>query len=153
MHKGACLMKRPRIAYTAPAAGALVVGSITLLATAGCTPRAGTAAGQEAPDAAVTFQSSIVTNPATWNSLYGSWPALRFDHGMVYDSDLKRIVVFGGRGAASGPHFGDLWEWDSVKGAWNQRAPGGCVAPSRCPYDRSQPAMFYDTVRKKTMMF
>ena len=32
-------------------------------------------------DAAVTFQSAVVTNPATWTSLYGSWPALRYDHG------------------------------------------------------------------------
>jgi hypothetical protein len=113
-------------------------------------PRGG---ANDAVDAAVTFQSAVVTNPATWNSLYGSWPALRFDHGMVYDPDLKRIVVFGGRGGASGPHFGDLWEWDTVKGAWNQRAPGGCTPASTCPYDRSQPAMFYDTVRKKTVMF
>ena len=43
---------------------------------------------------------------------------------MAYDSDLKRMVVFGGRQAASGPHFGDLWEWDTVQGAWNQRTPG-----------------------------
>ncbi len=137
-------MKRLRIAYRAPVAGALVLG---LAAAAGCSPRAGSSSG--APDASVSFaQSNLVTNPATWNSLYGSWPALRYDHGMVYDSDLKRIVVFGGRGAVSGPHFGDLWEWDSAKGSWNQRTPGG-----RTPYDRSQPAMFYDTVRKKTVMF
>ena len=72
---------------------------------------------------------------------------------MAYDSDLKRIVVFGGRGGASGPHFGDLWEWDTMKGAWNQRTPGDACPAEHCPYDRSQPAMFYDAVRKKTVMF
>src|SRR5262245_8643856 len=98
-------MKRPRFAYNAPVAGALAVG---LVAAAGCTPRAASAP-EGPPDASVSFESAIVTNPATWNSLYGSWPAARYDHGIVYDSDLKRIVVFGGRGAASGPHYGDLW--------------------------------------------
>ena len=70
---------------------------------------------------------------------------------MAYDSDLKRIVVFGGRAAASGPHFGDLWEWDTTKGSWNQRTPAG--AATALPYDRSGHAMVYDPVRKKTVMF
>jgi len=139
-------MTRPRISYFSAALVALASAAI------GCKTNGGAAANDPA-DASVTFQSSIVTTPATWNSLYGSWPEARFDHGMVYDSDLKRIVVFGGRQADSGPHFGDLWEWDTTKGSWNQRTPGGCVAPARCPYDRSQPAMFYDPVRKKTVMF
>jgi hypothetical protein len=125
-----------------------------LAIVAGCNQRPGSSQqSPDSPDASVSFQSAIVTKPATWTSLYGSWPALRFDHGMVYDSDLKRIVVFGGRAGASGPHFGDLWEWDSMKGAWNQRTPGGCTPATTCPYDRSQPAMFYDTARKKTVMF
>ena len=56
---------------------------------------------------------------------------------MAYDSDLKRIVMFGGRSAASGPHFSDLWEWDATEGAWNQRTPPG--AATALPYDRSRP--------------
>src|SRR4051812_11737272 len=140
-------MTRLRISYAGAAVIALAGVGI------GCTRSGGAASGSDRVDAAVTFQSAVVTNPATWNSLYGSWPAARYDHGMVYDSDLKRIVVFGGRAAASGPHFNDLWEWDVGKGAWNQRTPGGCVPASSCPYDRSQPAMFYDPIRKKTVMF
>ena len=111
----------------------------------------GAASGNDPADASVTFQSAVVTNPATWNSLWGSWPAGRYDHAMAYDSDLKRIVMFGGRAAASGPHFGDLWEWDSTAGNWSQRTPPG--AATALPYDRSGHSMVYDTVRKKTIMF
>src|SRR6187551_384538 len=84
--QGDGLMTSPRIAYI-----------VAALATAGaCNQRPQSSQATDSPDASVRFQSAIVTTPATWNSLYGSWPALRYDHGMVYDSDLKRIVVFGG---------------------------------------------------------
>src|SRR5262245_52801193 len=126
-------MKRSSVSYATTAIVVLAgIGT-------GCGPRAGGGRASDPADASVTFHSGIVTNPATWNSLYGSWPAARYEHGMVYDSDLKRIVVFGGRAAATGPYFGDLWEWDSARGAWNQRTPGG-----KLPYDRCQPAMAYD---------
>ncbi len=50
----------------------------------------GGANASDPADAAVTtFQSAVVTNPATWTSLYGSWPGLRYDHGMAYDSDSE----------------------------------------------------------------
>lgn len=148
-------MTRPRFSYEGGGGIAAAMAGVVLACSGtGCGARGGGANASDPADAAVTtFQSAAVTNPATWTSLYGSWPALRYDHGMAYDSDLKRIVVFGGRGAASGPHFGDLWEWDTMKGAWNQRTPGGCFPTSSCPFDRAQPAMFYDTVRKKTVMF
>ena len=147
-------MTRPRLSYEGVGRIAAAMAGVVLACSgAGCGSRGGANASDPADAAVTTFQSAAVTNPATWTSLYGSWPGLRFDHGMVYDSDLKRIVVFGGRGAASGPHFGDLWEWDTTKGSWNQRTPGGCTPASSCPYDRAQPAMFYDTVRKKTVMF
>ena len=67
---------------------------------------------------------------------------------MAYDPDTKRIVMFGGRQAASGPHYADLWEWDTAKGAWNQRTPAGTT-----PYDRSGHAMVYNQMTKKTVMF
>jgi len=148
-------MTRSSVSYGAGGRGGIVL-AICALAWVGtaCSSRAGGASGNDPADASVTFQSSVVTTPATWNNLYGSWPAGRFDMGMAYDSDLKRIVMFGGSAAASGPHFGDLWEWDSTKGSWNQRAPNGCVpAGTTCPYDRSGAAMVYDPVRKKTFMF
>jgi hypothetical protein len=54
---------------------------VAVLATAtACTPRAGSSLATESADASVSFQSAIVTTPATWTSLYGSWPALRFDN-------------------------------------------------------------------------
>jgi hypothetical protein len=139
-------MTRPRISYA--------TATIVALASVGIScgrGGSGAASGNDPADASVTFQSAVVTNPATWNSLWGSWPAGRYDHAMAYDSDLKRIVMFGGRAAASGPHFGDLWEWDSTAGNWSQRTPPG--AATALPYDRSGHSMVYDTVRKKTIMF
>jgi hypothetical protein len=64
---------------------------------------------------------------------------------------LRIAVTIHGRAAASGPHYADLWEWDSTAGNWNQRTPPGTTAT--LPYDRSGHAMVYDPVHKKTIMF
>jgi hypothetical protein len=147
-------MTRPRFSYGGSGRSAIalsVVGMALASIGSGCGSRAGGGSADPA-DAAVTFQSAL-TSPATWNSLYGSWPGARYDHGMTYDSDLKRIVVFGGREAASGPYYGDLWEYDTVKGAWNQRTPGGCMPATTCPFPRSGASLVYDTMRKKTILF
>jgi MYXO-CTERM domain-containing protein len=139
------LMTRPRISYAT--ATVVALASVGISCGRG---GSGAASGNDPADASVTFQSAV-TNPATWNSLWGSWPQARYDHAMAYDSDLKRIVMFGGRAAASGPHFSDLWEWDATVGNWNQRTPAG--AATALPYDRSGHAMVYDPVTKKTIMF
>ncbi len=138
-------MTRPRISYAT--ATVVALASVGISCGRG---GSGAASGNDPADASVTFQSAV-TNPATWNSLWGSWPQARYDHAMAYDSDLKRIVMFGGRSAASGPHFSDLWEWDATVGNWSQRTPPG--AATALPYDRSGHAMVYDPVTKKTIMF
>ena len=43
-------------------------------------PTGGQPAREDNPDAAVAFRSSaLVTSPATWQNLWGSWPLVRFD--------------------------------------------------------------------------
>jgi len=140
-------MSRPRFSFEGSGRGAIAM-AVLAFACAGASCTRSSTPQSEQPDAAVTFQSAVVTNPASWNNLWGSWPAARYDHAMSYDSDTKRIVMFGGRQQASGPHYADLWEWDTTKGAWNQRTPPGTV-----PYDRSGHAMVYNTMTKKTVMF
>ena len=145
-------MTRPRFSYEGGGRVAAAMAGVVLACSGtGCGSRGGANASDPADAAVTTFQSAAVTNPATWNSLWGSWPSARYDHAMAYDADQKRIVMFGGRGATSGPHYGDLWEWDSMKGNWNQRTPPGLA--TNLPYDRSGHSMVYDTIRKKTIMF
>src|SRR5580765_4458818 len=138
-------MSRPRFSCEGRGRGAIAV-AVLALACAGASCSRGSTPQGEQPDAAVTFQSALVTNPASWNSLWGSWPAGRYDQAMAYDTDTKRIIMFGGRAGTT--DYADLWEWDTVKGAWNQRAPSGAT-----PFDRSGHAMVYDPLTKKTIMF
>ena len=124
----------------------ILASSATLLGAASCTPHEhGTPSG--GPDAAVTFRSAL-TSPATWQNLWGSWPASRYDHGSAYDIDRSTLVVFGGRAGANGPYFSDTWEWNSARGAWNERTPS-----SGGPAERTGHVMVYDTARKKTFLF
>src|SRR5262249_7477567 len=79
--------------------------------------------------------------------LFGSWPLARYEHGLAYDSDRHRMVIFGGRNGSSAL-FDDAWEWDGARKQWFDRADavGG-------PAERAGPAMAYDPVRKQTFPF
>jgi MYXO-CTERM domain-containing protein len=139
--------------------GKVVLGKVVCMLAAAaslsslaCSPPTDGAAARAAdPDAAVSFtQSALVTNPATWQNLWGSWPLIRYDMPMVYDSDAKKLVTFGGRAGTQGPYYADTWEWDDAKLNWNERTPSGVNAS---PAERSGHMMVYDTVRKKTFLF
>jgi len=119
---------------------------------AACTPKVASQADN--PDAAVTVQSAVVTRPATWLNLWGSWPFARYNHSMAYDSDRKLMVVYGGQQGANGPYFDDTWEWDGARGLWNEKtpAPNGTTNTASPPV-RTQQVMVYDTVQKKMFMF
>ena len=125
---------------------AFVVVLATLVGGAACTPRGrGTPPG--GAGASVTLQSELVTMPASWQNLWGSWPASRYDHGWAYDTDRSTLVVFGGRYGANGPYYSDTWEWSSARATWNERTP-----PTG-PAQRTGQVMVYDPVRKKTFLF
>ncbi|MDB4980834.1 MAG: uncharacterized protein JWM82_1586 [Myxococcales bacterium] len=100
-------------------------------------------------DAGVRVKSSaLVTSPATWQNLWGSWPAARYDEPISYDKDRKKIVMFAGRYSTQGPYYDDTWEWDGARASWNEKTPTGMK-----PAERAGHMMVYDTERKKTFMF
>lgn len=77
-----------------------------------------------------------------WVQVSNIGPSARAGHKMVYDSDRKVIVLFGGNtGTAC---LSDTWEWDG--NVWTQVANTG-------PDKRYLHVMSYDSSRKKTVLF
>ncbi len=124
---------------------ALALAALALFGAAACSPRIDAQA--DSADASVKFQSQV-TNPATWNNLWGSWPAQRYSHVTAYDSDRKLIVMYGGQFNTNGPYHNDTWEWNGEKNTWTQRTTSGAN-----PGTRSGHAMAYDPVAKKMIVF
>jgi hypothetical protein len=78
-----------------------------------------------------------------------SWPGQRSGHGLAYDSDRGKLVVFGG--VAGNVLLGDLWEYDPATGAWTNRTPN--PLPAAWPGPRQGFSMDYDQGRKRIVMF
>jgi hypothetical protein len=78
-----------------------------------------------------------------------AWPSRRSDHLMTYDSDRRRIVLFGGDGETANP-LKDLWEWDPEARVWQEviLGPG-----DPCPEGRGGASLTYDSTRKKIVLF
>lgn len=72
----------------------------------------------------------------------GLSPAKRGLAALTYDSDRKKVVIFGG--AVATPLL-DTWEWDGA--SWNEKTPAG-VSPPGSVYS----AFVYDTVRKEAVL-
>ena len=83
------------------------------------------------------------TNPTTS-------PPPRTSHGMAYDSQRQRVVLFGGSYYSSGMpaavSLGDTWEWDGSN--WHLMA----AASTNTPPARRNPTMAYDPVRHETLL-
>lgn len=77
-----------------------------------------------------------------------NWPAARSDHAMTYDSDRRRVVLFGGDDASAGT-LADLWEWDPETRIWERLSSDN----SRWPEGRADASMVYDSTRKKVVLF
>jgi hypothetical protein len=67
---------------------------------------------------------------------------VRNAHAMAYDSDRKRIVLYGGADAAK--VRSDTWEFDGK---------GWLLASDEGPGPRTFPVMTYDSVRKRVVLF
>jgi hypothetical protein len=67
-------------------------------------------------------------------------PIVKYGHGMAYDSNRQRVVLFGGSN-----NNNHTWEWDGTN--WAQKSP------STIPTGQSTIAMAYDSVRQKVIMF
>jgi hypothetical protein len=78
-----------------------------------------------------------------WQLAATSGPGPRSFGAMVYDSQRKKVVLFGG-GDPVGHPLGDTWEWDGA--TWTQVATTG-------PSPRFDFAMSYDSGRGKVVLF
>lgn len=104
-------------------------------------------------------RSGVATlNDDTWVYYYenNSWseiitvikPDIRYWHGMVYDSNNQKVIVFGGRNlGAPGQALADTWEFDLSTNEWAEILPGS--HPSR----RMDFSMVYDNNVQKTILF
>jgi N-acetylneuraminic acid mutarotase len=72
-------------------------------------------------------------------------PSARFNHAMVYDSDRKEIVLFGGFSASD--RIGDTWIYNVATNTWTN------VSPQTSPSRRSDPGAAYDAKAKKVVIF
>ena len=97
------------------------------------------------------LSASLITVPeTTWEWDGNDWwpvatigPSPRWDQGMVYDTERKRVVLFGGTDGKK--VFNDTWEWDGNK--WYQ------LTAHNSPSPRTGFMMTYDSQRKKTILF
>ncbi len=96
--------------------------------------------------------ASYTWNGTTWVPVTtsGGPPDGRVWHGMAYDSDRGRMMVFGGQRRGVG-YMRDFWELDSASGVWTQLSAdnNNDYGPSR----RKRFAMCYDPVHHLTMLF
>lgn len=85
----------------------------------------------------------IATNPT-------SPPPARSSHGMAYDGQRQRTVLFGGAyygpGLPAAITLGDTWEWDGSN--WQLMA----ASSTNTPPPRARPTMAYDPVRHETLL-
>jgi hypothetical protein len=68
-------------------------------------------------------------------------------HGMVYDEDRERTVLFGGRGSGAFEEIAETWEWDGSR--WTDRSLPAAESPPR----RSFFGMAYHRGRDRTVVF
>ena len=92
----------------------------------------------------LSFVAEGHTQTLGWTKVSNSGPSARRYHGLVYDSDRRVCVLFGGSVAIPDRGDNQTWEWDGR--AWTQRASSG-------PRPRWGVAMAYDQARKKTVLF
>jgi hypothetical protein len=77
-----------------------------------------------------------------WTQKQDIGPRRRTSHGLAYDGERKRVVLFGGD--PGGPPLDDTWAWDGA--LWTQVADTG-------PSARHTLAMAFDSARKQIVLF
>jgi hypothetical protein len=89
----------------------------------------------------------------TPSPLPASWPSAREQAAYAYDSERKKLILFGGYNPYVTPKIehNDLWEWDSISGLWQNRTP--TILPVVWPAGRATHKLVYDPVRKKVILF
>ncbi len=135
---------------TAPAAPAPAQPAATPNATVGSTDlRPPISGGLTNPPTIAPKQSNTQPNSTNrvkgWQQLGSSIvPPARYDHALVFAGDFNRLVLFGGRSAAT---LNDTWIYDLSANAWH--AVTGSIAPDA----RYGAGAAYDFNRKQVVLF
>ena len=76
-----------------------------------------------------------------WTQVASDGPSARTLHGLAYDANRGRVVLFGGTSvlAPNAPSYGDTWEWDGAQ--WSRVEVTG-------PSPRDHIAMGYNAARR-----
>ena len=77
-----------------------------------------------------------------WTQKQDIGPSSRTSHGLTYDGERQRVILFGGD--PGGPPLADTWGWDGA--LWTQVADTG-------PTARHGLAMAFDSARKCIVLF
>jgi len=76
-------------------------------------------------------------------------PVGRYGPGAVYDSQLQKMIIFGGgtQDLSGYDLFNDTWNYDSTANIWNE------IVTTNKPSERSGHTMVYDAASHKTILF
>lgn len=98
-------------------------------------------------DTSTAFNDLWAWNGSYWRNItpMGQLPPQRSIHGMVYDSNRDRVVIYGGNREPFAVDSHDTWEWDGT--VWTQIATGATPPVTRFF------TMTYDGARDSTMLF
>ncbi len=84
-------------------------------------------------------------NSNTWTNLNPSGaPSPRFSHGMAYDAESDRVILFGG---FTGNYNGETWAYHLQTNTWTNRRPATAPSP------RSGVGMAYDVESDRVILF
>jgi len=78
----------------------------------------------------------------------GEQPPARAWHTMVYDPVGHKVILFGGSALGSNGPLDDTWAYDPAVNTWTRLHPSGGQ-----PMARAWPAMVYDPVDRRMMLF
>jgi N-acetylneuraminic acid mutarotase len=123
-------------------------------------PREGAVAAVTTPNSLVLFGGenaggsledtwTLDRNSGRWSVCYANGPGPHSAAAATYDTNRKRLVLFGGilRAASGDTYLADTWEYDPSQSKW------ASVATSVAPPARGYAAIAFDSVRNKTVVF
>jgi hypothetical protein len=101
--------------------------------------------GESGSDSNQTWTWDGVTWTQQFPSVSPSARSWNATNGMVFDSKLGKVVLFGG-GGTTVAHFNDTWEWDGTSKTWTQQFPANSPSPRTA-------TLAYDETINEVMFF
>jgi len=88
-------------------------------------------------------------NTNSWTDMNPSTkPAARMDHGMTYDSEYGKVILYGGNGVSN---YDETWVYDLALNNWKMMRYGATAGDD--PPQLDAMGLVYDEVNKKTVLF